>query len=225
MLALMHRHGMPITGRIGGAFIAIMFPLHHPASALKVLVKSGLDGTEQSNVWQKPPHRPHANCRNPAMLIGTLNPLEAIAFFPSDQPRNVMESGFRTLIRPERIQKSLPRIRKEWIAWDSAERSRFAPHRSQTELRKLSNNAWKEAEHLGKPAPQSVVRPIRPAEDLDNLACGDCAPFYDRNRSQLPTALPARLRNDADLNKHIATGRRLVSSQDDLLLPLLNLTP
>jgi hypothetical protein len=225
MLAHMHELGKPIARRISGRFIAIEFPLHHPTQALKALLKLGLDSIEQSKAWQKPPNRPDEYSRGPHLVVGTLTPLQVIAFFRADQPRNVIGRGFGTLIRPERIKKKLPKIRKEWIEWDSAERAKYAPGSSQEKMVEKARAAWEEEAHLGRLAHQSTSRPIRPKEELDNLACANCKPFYHRNRAQLPAALPERLRKDSDFNKRIEYGRQLISSVDDLFLALLNCSP
>lgn len=229
MLRWMCRRGKPIILNEPGRFIAIEFALHHPTQAIKALLKTGLDGIEEGKVWKKPPDC-GGQYRGPKMLVGTSNPFEAIAFFRADQPRNLIERGFTTLIRPERIKKVLPRIRKEWIEWECFERAKYAPSRSETEIEKDARAAWDEVARYGRLAQQSTTRPIRPNEDLANLACADCDPFYKRSRSQLPNALPeqwgnTRLKIDPDLNKRIATGMQLVKSQDDVFLPLLNFSP
>lgn len=227
-LTLMHKLGKPITSNLSGSVIAIQFSLDHPPQALKALVKSGLDSIEQykssdapaiSNLEGEENER-GAYSHGPKLVVGTLNPLEAIAFFDADQSRNMIVRGFSTLIRPENIMMHLPQIRKEWIEWDSAERLRFAPGLSQDTAVEQANAAWLERESCGKPARQSTTRPIRPAEDLDNLACADCAPFYNRNRAQLPNVLQDLLSKDFNINKRIKTGLNLVSAQDDIFVPI-----
>lgn len=224
-LTLMHKHGKPIARKISGRFIAIEFYLHHPVQALKALLKLGLDSIEQNTGWQMPLNSPDEYSRGAELVVGTLAPLQVIAFFQFGQPRNVIERGLGTLIRPERIKKILPKIRKEWIEWDSAEQAKFAPGSPQEKMVEKARAAWKAEADFGRLAHQSTSRPIRPQKDLDNLACSDCAPFYKRQHSQLPSALPEKLRNDPDLNKRIATGRQLVSSVDELFLTLLNCSP
>ena len=218
-------YGKPIALAKSGRFIAVEFSLHHPVQALKALLKSGLDSIEQSTAWQKPLNRPDEYSHGAELVVGTFAPLKAIAFFQANQPRNVIERGFGTLIRPERINKILPKLREKWIEWDSAERARFSPQKLRTIIENESRVAWGTEERNGRLAHQSTSRPIRPKEDLDNLACADCAPFYKRQHSQLPNALPENLRTDSDFNKRIDTGCRLIRSVDDLFLPLLNCSP
>jgi len=220
MLGFMQSLNKPVTFEIDGRFIAIQFPLHHPVQALEALLPKRLDGIEASKVWTRQPDCPDRRSRRPHLVSGTLNPLEAIAFFAADEPRNLTEKAFRTLIRPEKLKQIMPRIRKEWIKWDSAELRRFDLKLPAEDALKQARIRWKNAERCARLAPQSIARPIKPDHDLDNLACGDCFPFYSRNRSALPVALPARLRNNADLNKRIETGRELVLSQDEVFLPL-----
>ena len=233
-LRWMSNHAKPTPSGISGRFIAIEFPLHHPVEALDALLQTGLDVIDNAVIegrqaWTREPDCTERRAR-PPKVVGTDKPLEAIALFPADEPRNLLERGFRTLIRPENIKKLMPRIGEEWIAWKAAELANAEAAELATYGHKLSPDnalekadaAWEKAEQCGKLAPQSAVRPIKPAADLDNLACGDCAPFYGRNRSALPRVLPDRLRNDADLNKRIAAGRKLVGSQDETFIPLLN---
>ena len=222
MLRNMQWRNKPVASEISGRFSAIQFPFHHPVDALEALLLQSLEAIEASKVWTRQPACPDRRSRRPHLVVGTLNQLEAIAFFPADEPRNLTERSFRTLIRPEKLKQIMPRIRKEWIKWDSAELGRFDLKLSAEDAVKQARIRWKEAERRGQLASQSIARPIKPDHDLDNLACGDCFPFYRRNRSALPVALPARLRDNADLNKRIATGRELVRSQDKLFLPLLD---
>jgi hypothetical protein len=227
-LAFMRKHGKPVTFTEKGRFIAVQFSLHHPTQAIKELLKTGLDRIALGKVWEKPPNR-DGQYRGPKILMSTPNPLGAVAFFRADQPCNVIERGFRTLIRPERIKNVLPRIRKEWIQWECSERAKYAPSRPESEIKKDVRADWDKAARFGRLASQSTTRPIRPKEDLANLACAACAPFYNRSRADLPDALPERwenicLRSDADFNKRILTGCQLIKSQDDVFLPLLNLS-
>lgn len=223
-LEFMRRKGKSIRRKLQGNFVVVEFQLHRPAQALKALFKSGLDSIEKNTAWQKPSDQPDRYSRPPHLENGT-NALEAIAFFPATDPRNVIERGFRTLIRPERLRRVLPLIRKKWIEWESAERARYGCALSRAKMVEEACVAWKEAETFDKLVHQSTARPIIPAKDLDNLACAACAQFYNRNRSHLPDALPERLRNDPDLNKRIKTGMNLISSQDDVFLPLLKAMP
>jgi hypothetical protein len=205
-----------------GNFIAVQFPLNHPPEALKPLLAEWLNSLEQGKEWVRPPNAEDIYSRGPSLLIATANPLEVIAFFHADQPRNVIERGFKTLLRPERVAKQIPLLRGEWIEWDFAERVKYNTRgTSREELFKQAEAAWLEAERYGRPAQQSSTRPIRPAEDLANLACADCAPYYRRKRTELPDALPTNIRNDPDFNKRMATGERLICDQDDLFLPLV----
>ena len=233
MLTDMHELGKPIPRRISGRFVAIEFSLHHPAQALKTALKLGLDSIEQYKLSDAPVKSKSEGEENERgayslghqLVVGTLVPLKAIAFFKADQSRKMIERGFGTLIRPERIEKHLPQIREEWIKWDSAERAKYARNSSQDKMVEEARAAWETEAHIGRLAHQSTSRPIKPEKDLDNLACADCKSFYHRNRAHLPPALPEPLRTDSDFNKRIAYGRQLVSSVDDLFLPLLNCSP
>jgi hypothetical protein len=218
-----------------GSFIAVQFRLHHPPQAMEQLLKSQLDRIEQSQAGQQPIVVPPAlridddnerrergaYSRGPRLVVCASIPLEAIAFFPADPPHSVIERDFRTLTRSERIARILPKIRRQWIEWESSERTRFSPKKPPAEIRKDASADWKRAAAYDRLAHQSTARPIKPAEDLKNLACADCAQFYKRNRSQLPSALPEKLRADLDFNKRISTGSGLISNVDKVFSPLL----
>jgi len=219
-LRFLAEHGKTVSLE-DGKYLAIQFPLNQSAEALKALLVSWLDSIQHSAEWNPPSDQPDVYSRGPSLLTATANALEAIAFFPATQPRNVIERGFKTLIRPERIAKQLPSVRDEWVQWDFAERVKCDNQRTpKNEILKRARAAWDEAERYSRPVRQSTTRPIRPTDDLINLACADCAPFYRRKRDDLPDALPVK--NDADFNKRMATGLRLISSQDDIFLPLLD---
>ncbi len=222
MLKEMIRHNM-LSRLPKGKFVAVQFPLLHPPSALKPLFKSELDSLERNKIWEKRGDSSDEYCRPEILPIGTLNSCEAIALFRADLPRNVIERGFRTLIRPERIERILPKIRKRWIRWDSSERAQYSSRCSRVELNKRARAAWKMTADYGRLACESLRRPLRPKEDLDNLACADCAESKIGKRWHLPSLLPNPLRRDSDLNKRIKTGVSLVRCQDELFLPLLNL--
>lgn len=216
---------------VSGRFVAIEFDCQHPVEALRASVKLALTRLAKCEAWQSA-SGDDVNSSGPKLVVSTCQdsaPFRVVVFFSADESRNTVERGFRTLIRPKRMRIILKRIRKEWVKWNATELMRLQHGLSGDFARKISSATWKEAATDGKLARQSTVRPINPKADLKNLACADCAPYYKRNHSRLPTYLQdaAHLekKDTANFNKRIETGERLVQSVDELFLPLLNYSP
>lgn len=222
-LRAMQRYRKPIPCDLHGLHLAFLFHLQRPAKALRKLVKPELDRIERSDAWEKPTDSA-GNSRGPSLVIGTTNALHVIALFSAKQPRNVIERGFCTMTRPDRIARVLPQLREEWIKWEAAEQGKYARDPARGKVLEKAQAAWDEAIRNDRLAAQSTVHPVMPAEALDNVACSDCAPFYKRNRAKLPISLPERLRTDPNLNKSIAHGLGLICSVDEVFLPLLAAT-